>query len=190
MVLGEWIYLPFMFTLPSTHTFRHDHCNHSDVNSQVAFAANLSMITYSCNEGRHTPKSKQTPMSTSEVKRKPPWERPVKMGGVRFHASLRVISCGVQTHTWMQKSAMKWASTPTMHHGVSSLQIKPHFQKRWIWNTTVQNTAQIYRQQSSVWTFISLEEVDKKLGSFEEDCFNWLPRVISFSCDNTTGSSP
>lgn len=35
MVLGERIYLAFMFTLPSPYTFWHDHCNHSDVNSPL-----------------------------------------------------------------------------------------------------------------------------------------------------------
>lgn len=91
--------LSFMVTLPLPHTFGRDHCNHSDANSQLALAANLSMITYSCNERRHSAKSKPTPMSTSEMERKPPWERPMKMRGVRFHASSRVINCGVQIHT-------------------------------------------------------------------------------------------
>lgn len=100
---GNGFICPFMVTLPSPHTFGRDHCNHSDVNSQISFVANLSMITYSCGERRQSAKSKPTLMSTLEMESKPPWERPMKMRGVRFHASLRVINCGVQTHTWMQK---------------------------------------------------------------------------------------
>lgn len=137
-----------MFTLSSPHTFWHDHCNHGVVNSKLAFAANLSMITYSCSERRHSPKSKPTPMSTSEMERKPAWERPMKMGGVRFHGSLRVINCGVQTHTWLQKSATKWANTSvrTMQHGVSSLQIMSYFQRRLKWNLVIQNATHIYKK--------------------------------------------